>query len=135
MHILNWSQTALDGGVILHTEVTIGYDVSWRKVHTLLIEATRGVEGLLVEPPPFVLQTALNDHHVSYELNAYTATPTRMQQIYTQLHQNIQDRFNEAGIEIMSPLYGALRDGNATAIPQEYLPGDHEPGEFRFRSR
>jgi len=65
---------------------------------------------------------ALHNFYVSYELNAYTAKPTNMQNIYSRLHQNIQDRFNEAGVEINSPHYMSLRDGNETAMPQSYLP-------------
>ena len=52
-----------------------------------------------------------------------------MQTIYSVLHQNIQDQFNEAGIEINSPHYTSLRDGNRMAIPDEYIAkGYKEPG-------
>jgi hypothetical protein len=57
-----------------------------------------------------------------------------MAAIYSELNQNIQDQFNEAGVEIMSPHYGALRDGNTTAIPSTYLPSDYEPSAFRVSS-
>ena len=50
---------------------------------------------------------------------------------YSELHQNIQDKFNEAGVEIMSPHYSALRDGNRTAIPDDYLPKGYTPAPFR----
>jgi small-conductance mechanosensitive channel len=115
-HIINYSSTAKDGGVILHTSVTIGYDVPWRRVHELLTAAAGNTEGILEEPSPFVLQTSLNDFYVSYELNAYTETPNAMARIYSELHQSIQDHFNQAGIEIMSPHYRALRDGNQAAV-------------------
>ena len=59
-----------------------------------------------------MLQTSLDDFYVAYEINAYTDQPSRMAMIYSELHQNIQDQFNEAGVEIMSPHYDALRDGN-----------------------
>lgn len=134
-HIINWSTTAESGGVTLHTAVSIGYDAPWRRVHELLIAAARATDDVLETPPPFVLQTSLGDFYVSYELNAWTARPERMTEIYSQLHANIQDRFNEAGVEIMSPHYGALRDGNATAIPQDYLPRDYQPSGFRFRRK
>ena len=76
-----------------------------------------------------MLQTALNDFYVSYELNAYTDAPEYMPRIYSELHQNIQDKFNEGGVEIMSPHYTNLRDGNQTTIPADYLPPDyHAPG-------
>jgi hypothetical protein len=104
----------------------------WRKVHELLISAALETEDILQDPPPFVLQTALNDFYVSYELNAYTAKPRNMQNIYSALHQNIQDRFNDAGVEINSPHYASLRDGNQTTIPHEYRPQNYKTPAFEF---
>jgi len=83
------------------------------------------------EPAPFVLQTALNDFFVSYELNAFTDQPNQMASIYSALHQNIQDEFNRAGVEITSPHFVAARDGNRLAIPDEHLPKDYNPPAFR----
>ena len=134
-HIINWSTTAREGGVRVHTTITIGYDVSWRQVHELLIAAARATSRISDEPAPHVLQVSLNDFHVSYELNAWTSVPEEMPQIYSELHENIQDRFNEAGVEIMSPAYGALRDGNATTVPTDYLPPEYQPRGFLFRRR
>jgi len=103
--VINYSVLAKKGGLILHTSVTIGYDTPWRLVHALLLKAAERTEGLLREPKPFVLQTALNDFYVSYELNVYTDRPLEMVLIYSHLHQNIQDAFNEQGVQIMSPHY------------------------------
>jgi len=130
-HIVNFSSSAQEHGLILHTGVTIGYDAPWRKVHELLLAAAGATTDILEEPKPFVLQTSLNDFYVSYELNAFTDQPHRMAQIYSELHQNIQDKFNEAGVEIMSAHYGALRDGNATTIPQDHLPKGYQAPPFR----
>ncbi len=114
-HIVNYSAMARDGsGVILHTEVTIGYDVPWPQVHRLLIQAARDTAGMEPEPPPFVLQTSLGDFSVAYQLNAYTKEVTRMARLYSDIHQHIQDRFAEAGVEILSPTYEARRDGPST---------------------
>ncbi len=115
--IYNYSTQAKGKGLILHTKITIGYDVPWPQVHQLMLEAANRTEHVEAEPPPFILQTALDDFYVEYELNAYTKTPNVMTQIYSDLHQNIQDTFNEVGVEIMSPHYRANRDGNALAIP------------------
>jgi small-conductance mechanosensitive channel len=131
-HILNYSTSTKDVGLILHTTVTIGYDDAWRRVHELLIAAARSTSGILADPAPFVLQTALNDFYVSYEINAYTADAHRMAAIYSELHANIQDKFNEAGVEINSPHYQAIRDGNRTTIPASYLPTGYRPPAFRF---
>jgi small-conductance mechanosensitive channel len=133
-HIVNYSARAKDEGLILHTAVTIGYDAPWRTVHELLIEAARKTPRVLVDPKPFVLQTALNDFYVTYELNAHTDEPREMVNTYSALHRNIQDTFNEAGVEIMSPHYTQLRDGNRTAIPDPYLPPGYVPGSLRIAS-
>jgi small-conductance mechanosensitive channel len=115
---------------VLHTTVTIGYDVPWRTVHTLLVRAAGRVGGILEKPEPFVLQTGLGDFSVSYELNAFTADPHGMTVIYSRLHEEIQNAFNEAGVEIMSPHFTAVRDGNRTAIPDTYLPKNYRAPAF-----
>lgn len=134
-HIINYSNAAKNLGVVLHTNVTIGYDIPWQSVQEQLIAAAHEVEGLLKTPEPFVLQKALSDFYVDYELNAYTKQPERMEQIYSILHQKIQDKFNEAGIEILSPHYGALRDGNQTTIPPGYLGKDYKAPSFRVEEQ
>ncbi|WP_420577649.1 mechanosensitive ion channel domain-containing protein [Ekhidna sp.] len=116
-YTINYTSSSKELGLILNTSVTIGYDVPWRKVHELLIEAAVATEGVNISKEPFVLQTSLDDWYVSYQLNAYTDAPELMPKTYSMLHANIQDRFNEAGIEIMSPHYRAVRDGNTTTIP------------------
>jgi small-conductance mechanosensitive channel len=133
--VSNFTSRARHGGVILHTTVTIGYDAPWRKVHELLVRAARATPGLLADPTPFVLQTSLDDSYVSYQINATTDQPARMAEIYSALHQNIQDAFNEAGIEIMSPHYRALRDGNRVTIPRDYLPPEYREGAFRVQAQ
>jgi len=117
--------------LVLHTTITLGYDVPWRLVHEVLIDAARGTEHILEKPEPFVLQTSLDDFYVSYELNACTETPKLMPRIYSHLHQNIQDKCNEAGIEILSPHYRAARDGNQLAVPSEYWPKGYQMPAFR----
>ncbi len=131
-HIINFSSSAGNKGLILHTTVTIGYDAPWRKVHELLKKAAAACENISKTPEPFILQTALNDFYVSYELNAYTNEPGIMAKIYSELHQNIQDKFNEAGIEIMSPHFSGMRDGNKTQIPDDYLPKNYEQPAFKI---
>lgn len=130
-HVTNYSVEARGQGLILHTTVTIGYGAPWRQVHDLLVSAALATEHLLKEPAPFVLQSALNDFYVTYELNAYTDTPHLMAWIYSNLHQNIQDKFNEAGVEIMSPHYTQIRDGHQVTIPEQFLPKDYVPPAFR----
>jgi len=95
-HILNYSTMAAESGLIVHTTVSLGYDIPWRKVHETLIAAA--------------LATA--------ELNAATDQPSHLVVITSELHQNIQDFCARAGIEILSPHYGALRDGNESTVPE-----------------
>ncbi|MEL5893538.1 mechanosensitive ion channel family protein [Bacteroides sp. GD17] len=120
-HTVNYSASAREYGLIIHSEVTIGYDVPWRKVHQLLIEAALNTPGVIDAPRPFVLETSLSDWYPVYQVNAYIKEADRLGEIYSNLHQNIQDIFNAAGIEIMSPHYMAMRDGNETTIPKDDL--------------
>jgi len=131
-HIINYSASTREGGLILHTQVTIGYDAQWRTVHQLLIDAALATADIAPEPKPFVFQTALDDFYVHYEINAFTNRPSQMAKIYSDLHQNIQDRFNEAGVEIMSSHYSSVRDGNQTTVPESYLPKEYVAPSFRL---
>ena len=133
--IINYSARAQTTGLILHTSVTIGYDAPWRKVHELLIRAAERTPGILKDPRPFVMQTSLNDFFVSYQLNAYTDQARKKAMTYSVLHENIQDSFNEGGIEILSPHYFQLRDGNASTIAREYPGKDSEPRRFSVDAR
>jgi len=124
---INYSSSAKELGLILKGTITIGYDVSWRQVHQLLIDAALKTDHIKSDPPPFVLQTSLDDFYVSYQIKAYTEQPGMASKIYSQLYSNIQDAFNGAGIEIMSPHYRGNRDGSAITIPAEY--SSHKSGE------
>jgi small-conductance mechanosensitive channel len=133
-NVINFSVAAreLKRYLILQTTITLGYDLPWRKVHETLIKAALATGYILKEPAPFVLQTSLDDFYVSYQLNAYTDQPNLMMRIYSELHQNIQDKCNEVGIEIMSAHYSAMRDGNQSTIPEDYLPQDYIAPGFRI---
>jgi small-conductance mechanosensitive channel len=103
----NYSRLAAEGGVWLGTQVTIGYDTPWRQVHALLKLAAERTGGIEKEPPPRVLQTALQDFYVEYTLLVNVADPSRRAATLDVLHANIQDAFNEFGVQIMSPNYEA----------------------------
>lgn len=132
-HTINYTTANDEEGLILHTTVTLGYDVPWRTVHEVLIEAALATEFVKKLPHPYVLQTSLDDFYVSYQLNARTREIHKMALIYSEMHKNIQDKCNEAGIEILSPHYGAHRDGNHSTIPQEHLPEDYQAPWFRLK--
>ncbi|WP_195661798.1 mechanosensitive ion channel family protein [Bacteroides congonensis] len=118
-HTVNYSTSAREYGLIIHSEVSIGYDIPWRQVNQILIDAALNTPGVVDDPRPFVLETSLSDWYPVYQINAYIKEADKMAQIYSDLHQNIQDKFNEAGIEIMSPHYMAVRDGNASTMPKD----------------
>ena len=128
-HLWNYSQNAKELGLILHTSVTIGYDIPWDTVNKLLLRAARKTTLVQKDPKPFVLQKSLDDFYVNYEINIYTKQPKKMVLIYSELHKNILEAFNEAGIEILSPQYNAVRDGNPSTIPGENSVDNRNPVE------
>jgi small-conductance mechanosensitive channel len=121
--IRNYSRQAQEGqGVIFHTTITIGYDIPWTHVNAMMLEAARRTAFVAQKPKPFVLQTALNDFHISYELNFYVLEPHRQPQILSEIHSNLQTTFQEAGVEILSPGYHAVRSGEASTVPPASQP-------------
>jgi len=107
-HVENFSANAQSPGLILQTAVTVDFDVPWRQVHDLLIQAATTTTLVLAEPSPFVHQVKLNESSVTYELNVYTNAPGSKSTIYSDLHQNIQDRLKGAGVEMRSTTYHVL---------------------------
>jgi small-conductance mechanosensitive channel len=116
-HIINYSEQASEAGLILYTSVTIGYDVPWTKVHELLISAALNTDKIEATPEPFVLQKSLDDYSVNYQLNATTRDAVGMPRIHSNMNANIMNAFNEAGLEIMSPMFMATRDGSDLTVP------------------
>lgn len=100
---VNYSASARQHGLIIHTVLTMGYDVPWRRVHQLLIDSALKTKGVLEHPAPFVLELELNDNYMCYQINAYIKDADDMPVIMSDLFQNIQDFFNEAGIELFAP--------------------------------
>jgi small-conductance mechanosensitive channel len=113
----SFSRREIRQPVALATTITIGYDVPWRQVEELMLTAARSVEGVTDEVEPFVLQTALNDFHISYEITAFLRDANTYRLSLSQLHGELQDRFAAAGVEILSPGYHAMRNGNPSTVP------------------
>jgi len=103
--ITNYSVLARGEGLILHTEVGIGYETPWRQAEAILLAAAEGTPGILRTPAPFVLQRALANCAVTYELNVYCANAQRMLEVYADMHRQILDVFNQYNVQIMTPLY------------------------------
>ena len=115
---VNYSSSANEYGLIIHTDVTFGYEVPWQQVHELMIEAALATPLIVKDQKPFVLQTRLDDWYVVYQINAYTRNPECMAKIYSDLHQNILDKFHAAGIEVMSPHFMGVRTSESPFIPE-----------------
>ena len=117
----NYTEAAKTYGLIVHTKVTIGYDVPWQLIKQIMESAALDTQGIKKNPKPFMMTTALDDFYVEYEINAYTDNSVALPRIYSELHQNLLKRFFEAGVEIMSPHIYARRDGIDTQMPADYL--------------
>jgi len=122
--ILNYSfgRREIHRPVALATTITIGYDVPWRQVHGLMLAAAAAVPGIAEEPAPYVLQTSLNDFHISYELNASVRDVLAYRETLSDLLAAIQDQFATAEVEILSPGYHAIRNGNRSTVPRPPEP-------------
>ncbi|HEX6734425.1 MAG TPA: mechanosensitive ion channel domain-containing protein [Azonexus sp.] len=116
--INNFTSAGGENGALLSTTVTIGYDTPWRQVHAMLIAAAGQTSGLRRQPEPFVLQKALQDFYVEYELFAYSDRPLERVRILSELHGNIQDAFNAHGVQIMSPHF-VLQPRQNVVVPRE----------------
>jgi small-conductance mechanosensitive channel len=117
-HIVNYSTLAQKSGLILHTTVGIGYETPWRQVEAMLLMAAERTPGLLKDPPPFVLQKTLGDFCVTYEINVHCDDAHVMARLYTDLHRNILDVFNEYNVQIMTPAYEGDPE-QAKVVPKE----------------
>jgi small-conductance mechanosensitive channel len=113
----SFSRREIQQPVALATTITIGYDVPWRQVHELMLNAARSVKGITDEIDPFVLQTSLNDFHISYELNAFVRDTASYRQTLSEVLAALQDHFAAADVEILSPGYHAIRNGNPSTVP------------------
>jgi len=125
--ITNYTKEEEAENIILHTTITLGYDLPWQTAEKLLLAAANNTQLVEKKPEPFVLQKSLDDYYVSYELNVYTNQSKKMPFIYSELHKNILDIFNNAGVEILSPAYMAARDGSLTTVRSKLKPEDKSP--------
>ncbi|MDE6227580.1 MAG: mechanosensitive ion channel family protein [Muribaculaceae bacterium] len=112
---VNYSASAREYGLIIHTTMTMCYDVPWRLVHELLIKSALQTEGVLAQPKPFVLEMELNDFYMSYQLNAYIKKASDMPDITSALLEHIQDNFKEAGIDLVATHF---YDHRADSLPR-----------------
>jgi small-conductance mechanosensitive channel len=124
----NYSRHA-DDGVFAPTSITIGYDAPWRQVQALLLLAAERTPGVRPSPKPTVLQTALCDFYVQYTLLVCLDQPNRRLATLDALHANIQDAFNEYGVQIMSPNYEADPGAPKVVPPSRWYSAPAAPAE------
>lgn len=103
-HTVNYSNAAGEVGLGISSIIKVSYDVPWRDVHKLLLDAAKKTKGVITHPEPYIIQKGLDDFSVRYEINAYTDQPNRQATIYSSLHENIQDNFTQAGISLIAPI-------------------------------
>jgi small-conductance mechanosensitive channel len=118
--VVNFSSMAKERGLILHTTVGIGYETPWRQVEAMLLEAAARTPGLIRDQRPFVHQLSLGDFCITYEINVFCDAPDRMRLLYTELHRNILDVFNEYGVQIMTPAYEGDPDQPKIVPPEHW---------------
>jgi small-conductance mechanosensitive channel len=131
--IKNYSRLAGQRGTLVSTKVTIGYDTPWRQVHAMLIAAAERTPGLRLQPSPFVFQRGLADFYVEYELFAHMDKPLERVPVLSALHGNIQDQFNQYGVQIMSPHFALQPRENVVVPPEQWHAApaarEHAPGD------
>jgi small-conductance mechanosensitive channel len=127
--VVNYNTFARERGLILHTNAGIGYEVPWRQVEAMMKMAAERTPGLLKDPKPFVFQKSLGDFAVTYELNVYVDDPHGMVQIYSELHKNILDVFNEYGVQIMTPAYEGDPDQLKVVPKDQWFAAPAQPPE------
>lgn len=125
--VVNYSSLATTRGVVLHTSVGIGYEVPWRQVEAMLLHAAKKTQEIMHDPKPFVLLKTLGDFSVTYELNVFTQKAEKMAQIYSDIHKNIQDVFNEYEIAIMTPHYVADTDQPKISLKKDWFAAPAYP--------
>ncbi len=126
----NYSRAVRGPGYIVDTTVTIGYDTPWRQVEAMLTEAAKRTPGILDNPQPLVFQTNLSDFYPEYRLVAHAvpSQPRSRAEVLSTLHANIQDVFNEYGVQIMSPHYlGDPETAKVVSPDERFAPPAKKP--------
>jgi len=121
--VTNYTRLAHQGGSLASTTVTIGYDAPWRQVHALLKMAAGKTQGVRQDSPCTVLQRALSDFYVEYQLLVPLERAEERIPVLSNLHANIMDAFNEFGVQIMSPHFRSQpMEPVVVPKPQWYQP-------------
>jgi len=129
--VTNYSAHGAGNSVAMAVSVTIGYDIDWRTVHKMLIDAATRTAQAATDPPPAVMEKSLDNYSVNYELRVFSRTADGIYDSYAALRRNVLDAFAEAGVEIMTPTILSHRDASALAVPIERFPNPPQPKGIR----
>ena len=129
--VTNYSAHGAGNSVAMAVSVTIGYDVDWRTVHKLLVDAATRTEQVATDPQPRVMEKSLDDYSVDYELRVWSKTADAIFESYANLRRNVLDTFADAGVEIMTPTILSHRDASSLAVPTERFPNPPQPKGIR----
>ena len=95
-------------GTVISAEVSLGYDISRKKIELLLKEAAE----LSNLESPFVQVISLGDFSVLYRLSGLLVDVKKIITARSELHKNILDSLQQGGIEIVSPTFMNTRAFN-----------------------
>jgi len=124
---VNYSRLAAGTGDVVSTAVTIGYDTPWRQVHAMLLLAAERTAGVRKEPRPRVMQKTLADFYVEYLIVVNLERTEDRTPVLSKLHAQIQDTFNEFGVQIMSPHHQSQPPGRVFVPKSQWFP---EPADM-----
>lgn len=133
-NILNYNAPIRDRNipVALTINVNFGYDVPWQIVAEAVKAASQNTPYILQDPPAKLLHLELGEFSVTYEIETYTHQPSKREDILSEMQKNLRDACNQLGIEILSPHYSSVRDGNQSTVPEKLLPKDYKNRGFQI---
>jgi small-conductance mechanosensitive channel len=124
---VNFTRLGHPDGMIVSPSVTIGYDAPWRQVHALLLRAADRTPNVRKRPAPYVLQRQLSDFYAEYTLIARLEDEKQRIESLSDLYSQIQDAFNEFGVQIMSPHYMVQPEASVVIPPAKWHAPPAEP--------
>lgn len=84
-------------------EVSVGYEVDKDRVKSLLVEAAGRTDGIIPNPPPYVLLVRFDNFAAVFELRAYTDRPNEFLKIESDIRESVYKAFKDKGIDLTTP--------------------------------
>jgi potassium efflux system protein len=99
--LLNWSLS--DRVTRINVAVGVAYGSDVQKAMALMAEAAKDNERVLEDPKPFVIFDGFGDNALSLRLRCYVGSLDHRLETVSELHQEINRKFNAAGVVIAFP--------------------------------